>query len=89
MRSKTMQDGPGILGTTQKDRLTGYVGVATGYVQYISGCNQVLVVPQMNADGKLPESHWFDVQRLERVGTEQIVLDNTKTPGFDKEPPKR
>lgn len=84
-----MRDGPEILGTTQQDRITGFIGVATGYVQYISGCNQVLLVPKITADGKLPESHWYDVQRLEQVGTDQIVLNNAASPGFDKEPPKR
>jgi hypothetical protein len=41
-------------------------------------------------DGKITESHWFDVQRLNhQPGTDIIALDNDQTPGFDKVPPKR
>jgi hypothetical protein len=77
------------LGRTVKDRITGFTGVVTGHVVYISGCNQVLVAPPVDKDGKVPDSHWFDEQRVEYVGGERIVLDNTNTPGPDREAPKR
>ena len=77
-----------ILGTTVRDRITGFTGIVTGYVEYLTGCNQALVVPPMQ-DGKLPSSEWFDVQRLEDTGAEPIVLDNSVSPGFDLAPPKR
>ena len=78
------------LGCTVKDRITGFVGVATGVVDYITGCSQALVQPLMAKDGTVPESKWIDVQRLEIVpGKPQIVLDNSSTPGFDKPAPKR
>lgn len=77
-----------MLGSTVRDRITGFTGVVTGHVEYLTGCNQALVVPPMR-DGKLPESQWFDVQRLEDTGAECIVLDNGATPGCDKAAPKR
>lgn len=77
-----------MLGLTVRDRITGFTGVVTGHCRYISGCHQALVVPRMQ-DGKLPESQWFDVQRLEDVGEGRIVLDNGDTPGCDKAAPKR
>ncbi|MEW6115629.1 MAG: hypothetical protein AB1553_01855 [Nitrospirota bacterium] len=77
------------LGQKYKDKITGFEGVATGYVQYISGCNQALLVPKVSADGTLRESLWFDVQRLEVVGTEVIKLDNGEKPGCDCPAPKR
>lgn len=73
-----------ILGRTAKDRITGFVGIATGLSTYISGCTQVLLVPPMGPDGKLPDSHWFDLQRVEVGPNPQVVLDNGATPGCDK-----
>lgn len=76
------------LGVTVKDKITGFKGVVTGYVRYITGCDQVLVVPQVKA-GANAEARWFDVQRVEQVGKSKITLDNSKTPGFDAPPPVR
>lgn len=79
-----------ILGYTVKDRITGFRGVVTGICAYVSGCHQVLIVPPMSADGKLPDSHWFDVQRCEiEPGTNRLVFDNGATPGCDRAAPKR
>lgn len=79
-----------LLGQKVKDRITGFGGVVTGYVYYISGCNQCLVVPQVGSDGKQIDGAWFDVQRLEiDADAKRIVLDNGKTPGFDAAPPRR
>lgn len=77
------------LGKTLRDRITGFKGVATGYVKYISGCNQYLIAPPLGKDGKLAESHWFDEQRLEVVGSKTLVLDNSKGAGFDVPAPIR
>jgi hypothetical protein len=78
-----------ILGTTQCDKITGFSGVVTAFAEYISGCNQALLVPKIGEKGEYKEPQWFDVQRLERVGTDQVILDNGKTPGFDRAAPKR
>jgi len=76
------------LGTTYEDRITGFVGVATGFVEYISGCNQVLLAPPAKG-GEFQEPRWFDAQRVIPTGEKEIVLDNTETPGFGPEAPKR
>ena len=77
------------LGAKYKDKITGFVGRATGYVQYISGCNQALLAPAVTAEGSQRDGCWFDIQRLERLNDEVIVLDNSKTPGCDKSAPIR
>ena len=77
------------LGFRWKDIITGLVGTATGYVNYLSGCNQVLLTPAIGADGKPIEGAWFDEQRLEAVEGERIVLDNGDAPGFDAPAPVR
>lgn len=76
------------LGGFYTDKITGFSGVATGHVKYLSGCNQVLLTPKVDKDGKLKEANWFDEQRLEISQAHKIIeLDNTKTPGFDKQAP--
>lgn len=79
-----------ILGLTFRDKITGFRGVATGQVEYLTGCNQVLLAPPIGSDGKPQDAHWFDVQRLARdYEVERIVLDNGPTPGCDVPAPKR
>ena len=79
-----------MLGRTVTDRVTNFRGVVTGVVEYLTGCNQALVVPPMSSDGKLPDSQWFDVQRLAVVeDVPAVVLDNGATPGCDKPAPRR
>lgn len=78
-----------MLGYTYKDRITGFQGVATGYCQYLSGCNQLLLVPKAAKDGAYKAGEWFDVQRLEQLRADRVVLDNGPTPGPDRPAPKR
>lgn len=79
-----------MLGKTVEDRITGFKGIVTGYVSYLSGCNQCLVTPRIKEDGTKREAEWFDEQRLEVVsGIPAIALDNSKGAGFDVQAPKR
>lgn len=77
------------LGRTYRDRITGFKGVCTGRVNYISGCDQALLAMRVGKDGTLKTPEWFDVQRLESVGAAPVVLDNTRTPGHDVSAPRR
>jgi hypothetical protein len=72
-----------------KDQISGFKGLVTGRCAYISGCDQALVAPSVDKDGKLPDSQWFDVQRLIVVDAKPVSLDNTRTPGADKAAPIR
>lgn len=80
-----------LLGFTVVDRITGYKGVVTGAVYYLTGCNQVLVQPSgLNEKDGVKEPTWFDVQRVvEVLSVPRCVLENESTPGFDKPAPKR
>ena len=77
------------LGMRVQDKITGFVGVVTGLVDYISGCSQALLTPKIDDSGGLKEAEWFDVQRCVQVGGRIISLDNVVTPGPDREAPKR
>lgn len=71
------------LGVTVTDKITGFV-------QYLTGCNQCLVAPPLSADGGVREAAWFDVQRLDvDAMVPTIVLDNGATPGCDRPAPIR
>lgn len=77
------------LGRKVRDIISGFEGITTGYVNYISGCNQVLVSPTVDKDGKRRESEWFDEQRMVMIDETIIKLNNTGGNGFDREAPKR
>lgn len=77
------------VGMKVKDKITGFAGTVTGVVQYISGCNQALVVPPAREDGSLIGGEWFDLQRLEITNSNVLVLDNSATPGADRAPTRR
>ena len=75
-----------LLGFTFRDRITGFEGIATGHVSYITGCDQLLLVPPVDGDGKVRDSQWFDTQRCELVTAKsRIAIDNSKFNGPDKE----
>ncbi len=78
-----------LLGHTVTDRITGFTGVVTGHVDYITGCSQVLVAPKTR-DGAAVASEWFGVQRVAvDHDVAPIALDNGATPGCDRAPPRR
>lgn len=76
------------LGNVYEDGITGFKGTATGKCEYLSGCNQVLLVPKVDKDGKRLAGEWFDIQRLVLVPAEPVKLDNSKTPGCDMPAPQ-
>lgn len=76
------------LGNTYRDTITGFTGVAIGHCEYLTGCNQTLLVPAGDDPSKRPDSEWFDDQRLEAQDAPAITLDNGKTPGCDRPAPK-
>lgn len=78
------------LGHTVTDRITGFRGIVTGQVEYLTGCNQVLVVARSPEPTKEASGVWFDQQRVEiDHDVERLVLDNGATPGCDLPAPKR
>jgi len=77
------------LGIKVKDKITGFEGIVIGFVQYLSGCNQSLVVPPVDKDGKVVAGEWLDVQRLDRLDQSVVTLNNAETPGHDIPPARR
>ena len=76
------------LGLSYVDKLTGFRGVAIGHCVYLTGCSQTLLQPQGADSMTKPEPQWFDDQRLDVMGVDRVVLDNSATPSCDKPAPK-
>lgn len=82
-------DAADYFGRKAKDSITGFEGIITGHVRYISGCSQVLITPPVDGDGKKRDGEFFDEQRIEILDAPKIRLDNGRTPGCDMAAPKR
>lgn len=54
------------LGVTARDKVTGFTGVVTSRVDFLSGNVQFSLQPK-GADGNLPDAHYFDFHMLEFV----------------------
>jgi hypothetical protein len=77
------------LGQRVRDVVTGFTGIATARVEYISGCLQYCVQPPVAGDGKFPASEYIDHQRLEALG-ESVQLESSNTGGvMPYAPPRR
>lgn len=67
------------------DRITGFTGKVVGRVEYLNGCVQYLVKPQMKKGaGKQPEGEWIDEQYLTVKGKQ---VKGTATAGGDASAP--
>lgn len=55
-----------LLGRPATDKVTKFKGVVTSICFDLYGCVQAIVSPEADSkDGKLGDSHWFDVKRLD------------------------
>ena len=62
------------LGLKVQDKVTGYKGVVASVSFDLYGCVQTIVNPGTDKDGKLQESQWFDIARLEILDYEPVML---------------
>ncbi len=70
------------LGKDARDRFTGFKGLVTGEVHYLTGCTQFLIQPRKLDDkGKPAGSEWFDVDRLESIEREPVRAGSPGGPG--------
>lgn len=69
------------LGDKVKDRITGFVGIATSRHEFINGCVQYSVTPQVDKDGKYVNPEGFDEARLEVVEAMAAPIEAAATGG--------
>ena len=64
------------LGSTVRDRITGFEGVAMGRTSWLTGCDRIAVQPVgLSKDGKLFDIEWFDEPRLDVTKSSGAYLD--------------
>lgn len=56
------------LGAHVRDTITGFRGVVTARIEYLTGCRQYTLTPTTLHDAKPIPSEWFDESRLEDLG---------------------
>lgn len=79
------------LGDKAKDQITGFEGIVTGRCNYISGCDQILLVPPAK-DGDYKDSHWFDIDRctvVKKAAVKIAAVSSAARPGADKPAPTK
>ena len=76
------------LGKKVRDKVTGFEGIITAVVSYITGCDQYFVQPQVK-DGAYVEGRYMDVHRVEFIegGTKIEIYEAPQNNGADT-PPK-
>lgn len=75
-------------GVQYRDRITGFIGTCIGKAQYISGCDQVLIVPPAK-EGEYKEGIWIDDERLLVNETDEPVERTSSRGGPQQSPSKR
>lgn len=58
-----------VLGRWVHDDISGFEGVVTGKVYYVTGCQQVLVVSQSKDGIESGNSNWLDVDRVKPISS--------------------
>lgn len=77
------------LGTKVKDKVTGFVGIATSRIEFLNGCVQYSVKPKMKkGENKVPESSFFDEQQLEILEKKKLDIKKKSTGGGFRQRPK-
>lgn len=85
------------LGDRARDVITGFAGVVVGRCEYLTGCQQILLIPPVDKDGKRVDGEWFDTDRCEVTEARAITVGVQASPtsisrvanGPDKAPPAR
>jgi hypothetical protein len=62
-----------LLGKKVSDSVTGFEGVVSSIGFDLYGCVQAIVNPGKDKDGKLRDSHWFDVARLKVLSNKPVI----------------
>jgi len=78
------------LGQEVKDKVTGFSGIATSHIRYLTGCDQIGVTPPTK-DGKCESIEYFDHRRLDVIGdgiNAKSVQDETNPGGPNRDCPK-
>jgi len=77
------------LGDEVRDVVTGFVGVATGCVFYLTGCTQFLLTPAVSDTNTASDGRWFDSDRVVVLKKNAVKLATKVANGCDAAAPVR
>ena len=78
------------LGRRCEDAITGFNGIAIGHIRYLTGCEQLLLVPKIAEKNKKAEGEWFDLERISILDEPAVTLPGVPDgQGGDSLPPNR
>lgn len=76
------------LGATYRDTVTGFEGVATGKVEYLTGCEQAYLEGSREG-GKDASTAWADVDRIELLEQKpKLEIAQTAAGGGERPHPR-
>lgn len=70
-----------ILGKRYKDKVSGFVGIATSKHEYLNGCIRISLTPTVDKDNKPQDPQSYDYQELELVDDGVQVVEPEKRNG--------
>ena len=75
------------LGVRARDKVTEFEGAVTAHCRYLTGCDQYLLAPSVDKEGKHVEARWFDANRIDVVKKETVKLYTTRKKGACEQAP--
>lgn len=75
------------LGEKVQDKVTGFIGIATAKVEYLNGCVQYCVKPEIGKDKKYPDGQYIDDAQLVVIG-KGISIKKEKDGGVMQDTPR-
>ena len=69
------------LGSKVRDKVTGFVGIATAKTEFLNGCIQYNVQPKAGKDNKVPEEIAIDIGSIEVVEPKKVKIKKKDTGG--------
>lgn len=61
------------LGDRVKCRITDFTGIVVTVATHLTGCDRLWVYPPVDADGKIRDGKWFDIDMVDIV--EAMVIE--------------
>lgn len=65
-----------LLGCKVKDKVTGFKGIVISEHNYVHGCTRCTVQPEVDKDGKVPDTNTFDFPSLKVLKVAAVEVDN-------------
>ena len=75
------------LGAKVRDKVTGFLGIATSRCEYLNGCVQYGVKTKVDKEGKMVEIEYIDEQQLEVMPGRKPKVKAKPTGGLQSDRP--